>query len=182
MLRLRFGCLVVLSAMLFCGLSVGCGDGGGDEVDDGGPDVWTDPLTGLTWQVEPSSGYVDWADAKAHCAALHLAGFDDWYLPTISELRTLLRGCPGSGSGGWCGVTDQCPDTACSNDACYECDHGDGPNNGCFGAAELRGGCDYYWSATVVEGLDGRAWAVGFSGGFVFKPRQAYSYHGRCAR
>ena len=67
-------------------------------------EVCTDGDTGLVWQKEPTGDYMVWEDAQAHCDALSLDGFDDWRLPSISELRTLIRGCPETKSDGSCGV------------------------------------------------------------------------------
>lgn len=55
------------------------------------PAVVLDSLTGLTWQRKASSDKFTWQDAKAHCAALILAGQDDWQLPHKDELLTLVK-------------------------------------------------------------------------------------------
>jgi hypothetical protein len=52
--------------------------------------TWTDPASGLTWQDSPTGGKMTWSNAKAHCAGLSLDG-GGWHLPTIRELRTLVR-------------------------------------------------------------------------------------------
>lgn len=54
------------------------------------PGVVVDNVTHLMWQRDvPSSSYT-WADAKAYCAALSLAGHQDWRLPTSIELVSLV--------------------------------------------------------------------------------------------
>jgi len=59
-----------------------------------------DKRTGLVWQRDsPTSGgssgqtngYFNWADAKQYCLDLVLAGQDDWRLPSLQELRSLVH-------------------------------------------------------------------------------------------
>jgi formylglycine-generating enzyme required for sulfatase activity len=144
--------------------------------------VWEDRATGLIWQQDPPSEFVSWSMAMKYCDAIVLDGHDDWRLPSISELRTLIRDCEGTVSGGSCPVTDECSAGDCTTDECYECVFGDGPNDGCFAAPELGRPCEHYWSATPAAEFASRAWAVGFASGFVYKPRSVYSFHARCVR
>lgn len=51
--------------------------------------TWKDPETGLEWQVE-SPGRMTWQEARQYAASLHLAGKNDWRLPTLAELESLL--------------------------------------------------------------------------------------------
>src|SRR5262249_37085885 len=51
--------------------------------------VVVDGETQLVWEQESSLGTVAWADAKAYCASLTLAGLA-WRLPTEKELLTLV--------------------------------------------------------------------------------------------
>ncbi|MGJ3522848.1 protein kinase domain-containing protein [Nitratidesulfovibrio sp. D1] len=71
------------------------------------------PATGLLWQRGGSEWSLTLAEARAHVAALNaarFAGFDDWRLPTVDELCTLLT-LPPEG-GGHCvpSVLDSAPD------------------------------------------------------------------------
>jgi hypothetical protein len=49
--------------------------------------IWTDPATGLMWTRKDNGSDVDWNEASAYCSNLQLAGYKDWRLPTIEELR-----------------------------------------------------------------------------------------------
>lgn len=140
-----------------------------DDSGDDDSDTWTDPASGLTWQVVPSSDTMGWDTAKTYCEGLALAG-GGWHLPTISELRSLLRGCAGTVTGGDCSVTDDCLNYECWDAPCYSCAFGDGPNNGCYGPVELPDECQstQYWSASPVADVNGYAWAVVFNNGLVF--------------
>ncbi|UJR78173.1 DUF1566 domain-containing protein [Sandaracinus amylolyticus] len=55
-----------------------------------GPDVVRDDATCLMWEAHP--GFVgggNWEPAKAYCGALTAGGFDDWRMPTVTELASL---------------------------------------------------------------------------------------------
>lgn len=141
--------------------------------------TWTDATSGLTWQVPSAVREMSWDEALSYCASLYLDG-GGWRLPSIDELRSLVRGCPATEPGGACGVTDECLE----HWSCFA----DTPCNGCE-----DGGCNWdpalfyegeshcnpsYWSSStyhaVVPGTgepteeDGLwAWTVRFSGGGV---------------
>lgn len=162
---------LIIASLVACGdddddddNSGGTGDGDGDN-DDASGETWTDPTSGLTWQAMPSSDSMYWDDAKAYCDNLSLAG-GGWHLPTISELRTLIRGCDGTATGGPCGVTDECLDSSCLDESCYGCEYGGG--SGCYGPAELQQGCQDFWSSSPVTNLDGSAWHVDFRYGDLY--------------
>ena len=53
--------------------------------------VWTDPDTGLMWQVDISDNEYGWKGAINYCENLFLDGYNDWRLPTIKELRTISQ-------------------------------------------------------------------------------------------
>lgn len=54
--------------------------------------IATDSATGLVWQdnSEAKTYQKDWNGAKAYCESLTLDGYEDWRLPNIYELSTLL--------------------------------------------------------------------------------------------
>jgi hypothetical protein len=69
------------------------------EVNAGAETVF-DTTTGLTWQVDPpvtggsngmTDGQFNQADAKQYCADLVLGGQNNWRLPGVVELRSLLK-------------------------------------------------------------------------------------------
>lgn len=51
--------------------------------------TWTDPETSLEWQMV-SPGQMTWHEACGYAASLLLAGREDWRLPTVQELESLL--------------------------------------------------------------------------------------------
>ena len=49
----------------------------------------TDTATGLDWQKD-TYGPLDWKEALAYCEHLDLGGHDDWRMPTLKELQSLV--------------------------------------------------------------------------------------------
>jgi len=152
--------------------------------DDAGGDMWTDPSSGLTWQVTPTAGYRQWDNAKAYCDNLSFGGYSDWRLPTITELRSLIRGCDDTMTDGSCGVTDDCLASSCLNDSCKGCTQWNGPGRGgAYWPPELWGEVlDCYWSSSAVSG-GGYVWIVSFDFGSVRTfPLGNYVHSARCVR
>ena len=176
--------------LLITGMAVACGGSGNgsDAIGNGGnvqngqdttnPNptggTWTDPTTGYEWQVTPSDNngnWFTWQEAVDYCKNLTLAGHSDWRLPTISELRSLIRGCPKTETGGECGVTDDCLDLDhCYSKVCAGCDYQKGPGQkGAYGPSELKWpDYSWYWSASVSNKSNTTVWRVDFNYGDVF--------------
>ena len=56
---------------------------------DNGDGTVSDLNTGLMWKKDESQP-LNWEEAMNHCQELNLAGYNDWRLPTIRELPTIL--------------------------------------------------------------------------------------------
>ncbi len=50
----------------------------------------TDTSTGLMWQQKGSDSEMDWHEARPYCESLSLSGYEDWRLPTIKELMSIV--------------------------------------------------------------------------------------------
>ncbi len=128
--------------------------------------TWTDPKTGLMWsrisigqqwqdgRVEGQATNMTWSDANEACATLHLAGFNDWRLPSREELESLM-------------VKDQAGYNA-PDEMLYPPDLS-WPNN--FG---------WYWSSSFYT--DGGAWLVLFNYGYSDRNSEDYQNQVRAVR
>ena len=163
-------------------------------LDDLPEDVWTDPDSGLMWQVWPKyRARLLYYEAIDHCKTLVYGGYEDWHLPSISELRSLIRGCPGTQTGGGCDLTDSCLDFSdeCWNDQCYGCESWEGPADGGFywpdhfAISEKYFYNSYYWSSSECPYdyyLQDNAWAIYFIDGSFFPFAKYSARTARCVR
>jgi len=116
----------------------------------------------------------DHTTAVAACQKAGEQFGENWRLPSISNLRSLIRGCPYTEWGGWCEVYDECASALnCWNDDCnFACAvQGPGPGpDGCYSShAVLQGLCGKYWSRTQVEDSpDEGWWTVVFNGAMIW--------------
>jgi len=61
-----------------------------NDFKDNGDGAVTDKATGLMWQQADSGAGMDWQTALAYAENLELAGYDDWRLPNIKELQSIV--------------------------------------------------------------------------------------------
>lgn len=188
---------IILFLILCVGVAfVACGDNDDDDDDDSADDdddasdnficegeVCTDSSSGYMWQ-KSGDYYDDWEGVKNYCSNLNLGGFSDWRVPTISELRSLIRGCPETETGGSCEVTDTCLIWDCNNDSCYECAYKKGPGpDGRYWPPELENDGKWYWSSSgIADPPEGGVWTVDFSGGHVSFNGEDDGSEVRCVR
>ncbi|MFO7736350.1 MAG: DUF1566 domain-containing protein [bacterium] len=77
------------------------------EKDVAGEKMYADSKTGLQWASQKSTK--NWKGALEYCESLDWAGCDDWRLPNVMELRTLVNwsayspasSLPGMNTGSW---------------------------------------------------------------------------------
>jgi hypothetical protein len=129
------------------------------------PNCYHDPDSGLDWLNPPSTDLLNWAEAASYCASEATGGYQDWYLPTVDELRTLIDGCDKTETGGACGVTNECLESStddCLNDACRGCGL---VVDDCYWDGDLTGDCNtyFYWSASESSDQSSLAWHVKFN-------------------
>ena len=142
-------------------------------------------INDLIWS-DRSSGTMDWESAKQYCENLYEGGFTDWRLPNIDELRTTIKNCYKTETGGECRVSEErgCLSWKyCKNqypDSC-ECE----PVESYSGYYSKLG--DYngiqLWSSSPQSDYPTHAWSVGFGKGDL--PNASYrtnNYYVRCVR
>lgn len=138
--------------------------------------VWTDPRTKLLWKRYAEGGRGrTWEAAQTDCQSLNFCGRDDWRLPTIGELRTLVQNCPPTETDGACAVTDTCTQDACRNEACDGCDSG-------MHIPDVLGGFwQLTWSSTETAAPPtALRWTVDFNTAKVEAFSELGLYQGRC--
>ena len=72
-------------------VKVGTQSGSVDNFVDNGDGTVTDTDTGLMWQQGTVSGIYTWEEALSYCENLSLGGHNDWRLPNINELQSLVH-------------------------------------------------------------------------------------------
>jgi len=63
---------------------------GANNFQDNGDSTVTDLATQLTWQKRDDGSTRDWEGALSYCENLSLAGYDDWRLPDVKELQSIV--------------------------------------------------------------------------------------------
>ncbi len=146
---------------------------------------WTDPTTKLTWENPSTPPGCSWQDAVDDCTALSACGLTDWRLPTIDELRSLIRGCAGTVTGGACPVHvgSSASDFTSS---CY-CTKFSGPSpGGCFWDPVFGERCGFssllYWSSSETAVTNKTAWAASFFDARLLPPFKTDKQRVRCVR
>ena len=95
---------------------------------------------GRTWSPRaPMAMY--WEDAVAYCNNLTDCGYTDWHMPTISELRTLIRNCSATETGS----------SSCNPESSYLYCHCSGCSEDNSGKYSKLGDAYWYWSSTMPE-------------------------------
>ena len=114
--------------------------------------TWKDPKTALEWQRE-SPGEMTWQKAQEYAESLPLDGKNDWRLPTLAELESLLDRTRARADGRP-PIREEVP---------------------------FRDNLSY-WSSTTFERHTKTAWIVMFDGAYVLSYYKSNLYHVRCVR
>jgi len=177
---MRRDVLTLAAAAIVAGALSGCGRGGAAGPADGGAcaswgapgcaEGWYDCATGLCW-TDPSVGLQDYSEARARCDGLDDGGETDWRLPTVDELRGLIRGCGATAPGGACGITDG-SSAAELDGSCDGCGFRCGPGAGGLYLDPALGDDPNaprtYWSDSIdASSKTPAAWTVDFEFGRV---------------
>ena len=137
-----------------------------------------DSSSGLIWSYREHDN-VTWDYAGVVCGSMNNDGYGSgWRLPTISELRTLIKECNGTKMpDGTCGVRDDdvvCLSEDCQDESCYSCN--DESEHSKFGET------GWFWSSSLVTGKEDNAWGVGFQGADVYSNPRTGIWNVRCVK
>lgn len=135
-----------------------------------------DSVSNLTWSPVTSS-VLTYSEAFEYCKRMSWGGYNNWRLPTIDELRTLIINCPSTATGGACKVSEK--------DGClqYEC-----RANNCL--CSDYSSVDYFklgeasplWSSSTVSDEEDLAWIVDFAYARVMPEKKYNPAYVRCVR
>ncbi len=124
--------------------------------------IWCDETSDLCWQDPQKDAYdtedigVKSYDALRYCQELVFGGYDDWVLPDIDELRTLIRGVSANETGGACEISEG--SGRYENEGCTTGPEFEGPGaGGCYWPEELSGTCNKPDPAAIGHALE--TWA-----------------------
>jgi hypothetical protein len=132
-------------------------------------------LENLSWS-KISEEEMNRNSAVEYCENLNEDNHSDWTLPTISQLRTLIKNCPATETIGECKVTDNCLSWGkCKKGVCEGCSNKSDGRYSKFG--DLGG----FWSSSAESSGD-NAWNVDFNDGSVNSYYKGYNYAVRCVR
>ena len=150
------------------------------KIDGFNENVGCSVIDGNMWSLKRSAYPKSQDDVIDSCDKLVDCGFRDWHLPTIDELRTLIRNCDATVTGGECGVTDDClsGNDCWTENACSSCSY-----NG-IGKYSKLGDTDLLWSSSVNTDYSSKGWFVNFFYGRILNSSADLEteYHYRCIR
>ena len=137
-------------------------------------------VDGNMWSLKRSAYLMSQNGVIDSCENLTECGFSDWHLPAIDELRTLIRNCDGTVTGGECGVGDGC---LSSKDCWTEITCASCPYNG-IGKYSKLGDRGTLWSSSANPDTSSNGWLVNFFYGNLLSSSADLEteYHYRCVR
>ncbi|MBM4397099.1 MAG: hypothetical protein FJ087_15590, partial [Deltaproteobacteria bacterium] len=143
-----------------CGGGKTCQAGFCSTMIDNGDGTVVDPVSKLVWN---KAVYVRSWDSglDSICAGLGLPG-TGWRTPDIDEMRSLIRDCSVTVTGGACNIAvGGCTAEACRHVLCNGCEPMAGPDEGCWWDPVLQGTCGapYAWFSRTVRDAT-TAWGV----------------------
>lgn len=144
----------------------------------GGSDNSCVELNGKTWSAK-SEDSMSWSQAKDYCSTLNECEHSDWRLPTVSELRSLIKNCPALETNGPCQVSDSCLSIESDKKCLENCDNCDP-----YEENSVLGDDEGLWSSSVREEEPDAAWYVDFGYGQIgsIYDDSGFIYNVRCVR
>ena len=133
-----------------------------------------DSSSGLMWSSE-SQYKTNWNSAISYCNNLLEGGFSDWHLPTISQLKTLIKDCENSQN---CEIDEEF-----LSDTCHA-DNSSGCSTDSSGKYSKLGDTERLWSYSACLSDSIVVWYINFLDAVIkVAPIGEYSYaYFRCVR
>lgn len=144
-------------------------------------EVVVDESAGLMWQRRSAERKMAYDEALTYCENLSVSGYNDWRLPSISELKTLIVGCQSATDA--CKVSDVCLSAGCRSKGCSCLDYrGKGEDGFYWQRSVWQGGGNWFWSSSVLSDSPESAWRVAFDNGDISPNKQSVENSVRCVR
>jgi flagellar biosynthesis GTPase FlhF len=125
-------------------------------------------FNGLMWE---KTHAMNWNDAMEYAKNLQFGGYSDWRLPTVDELKEVVRSCGGTPAEYNDKNSSSIIDKNIANSSYRSCYKNKGFEDNCL-----------YWSCASVSGRTKYAWIVYFGFGDVGNGNKDYDYSLRCVR
>ena len=149
----------------------------------GAEESWYDSTSGLTWQNSNFSANISATEGATYCSNLVFDSYSDWRLPTISELRSLVRGCSSTVYGGACQVTDSCTSYDSCRTSCSSCTSGYGSgSSGKYWDSNLTHTGTTFVSSTILSDYTTYSWSINFLTAAMTYDYSSYSKSIICVR
>ena len=128
----------------------------------------------LDWS-QTKSPLLSLDDAISYCENLSENNYNDWRLPNIDELRTLIVNHPGTKTGGSCEISEKNGNLASKyeKEACYARENGN---------YSKLGDADWFWSSSALANKKSRRWIINFSTGKIGHSAGKIPRYVRCVR
>lgn len=178
-MKKTFAVFALFAALVFV---ISCGGDTDDaqlpECSPTSPTPCWDSSNGLVWSAK-APDEMTWRDAVSYCDNLTEGDYSDWRLPTINELRSLIKNCSRNEMpDGSCAVKDpDCLLYRCwTSETCGSCEYNSTGKYSKFGET------DRFWSSSF-HAIDGSlAWYVNFGVGGIGRNYKANDFNVVCVR
>jgi len=137
---------VLMFVFLF--MAVSCGGEEKEKILCPDDNIFCNEFNGVNWS--DKSDTMDWNKGKSYCDEL------GGRLPTVSELRTLIKKCPETMINGKCELTDTCLTDDCRVSECLGCDWKGEGQYSVFGDDEA------FWTSSLKDKTDDTFVFIGF--------------------
>lgn len=127
----------------------------------------------IVWY-EKAQKSVYWEEAKIYCENLKEDNFFNWRLPTISELKTIVRNCPSIQNKEICKISENCLHSNCLTSCSCSFDSS--------GIYSIFSDTDRFWSSSELPNNKHRVWSINFNNAGIVDVYKMEKNSVRCVR